>query len=197
MGIWGSIAKGLVGAIPYVGPIIQGGIEAATAHKAANQQVEGGQRAMAIQDKVYADQQRLLNPYVNTGTAAFTTLGGLLGLPSGPASGGVAGPMATNLSSQAYGPLPNDTQKGALTDPSVQPDASYDTAGNWIGMATQPQRATMATASGYGGSAQQHGSGPNAMTMVRLQAPNGEIETVPADQVSHYTQQGAKVLGSA
>lgn len=199
MGIWGTIAKGLVSAIPIVGPIIEGGIEAATAKKAANQQVAGGQRAMDIQNKVYQQQQQLMQPYYETGTNAFTTLGSLLGLPGG--GGGAPMPQmgqtSGSLGGNPFGSLPNDTQQGAMTDPAVQPNAAYNQGGDWVGMLSQQQRAAMPQSTTSYSTPQQHGSSVSGAPQIRMKAPSGEEELVPADQVAHYLQQGATVMGSA
>lgn len=202
MGIWGSIAKGIVGALPIVGPIIQGGIEAVTAKKASDQQVKGGERAMAVQDQVYNDQKRLMQPYYQTGTAAFTTLGSLLGLPSAPAGGGTSqAPTAPSglAPNTPWGGTVLDSMKnsGAITDPAIAPDASYGQHGDFIGGQTsQAERAAMPTASSYN-SAQTYGSAPQAtgMDMVTMQAPDGTRQQVPRSQAGHYTQMGAKVVG--
>jgi len=178
------------GIIAGAGAVGAAAIQSHAAGKAADQQVAAGDKALALQKDIYNQQQVNEAPFRNTGASAITTLGGLLGLPQGGGGG-------------SMGQLPTNTL-GSTFDPAVTPGqanfANYSPTGGYVGknvpMSEQmSNRNVNLDASGY--TAQQHGASPPSMTMIRMQAPTGEIETVPADQVSHYQQQGAKVLGSA
>jgi hypothetical protein len=178
------------GIIAGAGSIGAAAIGAHAAGKAADQQVAAGDKALALQKDIYNQQQANEAPWRNTGAAAITSLGGLLGLPQAPAGGG-------------SGQLPTNTL-GSTFDAPISPGqanfAGYSPSGGYIGKdvpMTERMKnpAVNVDASGY--TAQQHGASSYAAPTVRMQAPNGEIEMVPESAVSHYEQQGAKVIGRA
>lgn len=188
---------------PFVGTtaaiLIGAGIAAAGGIGSAAIQSHATGKAVDAQQQATNQAIQNLKPFQDTGTQAFQTLGGLMGL-GGPGGGGQA-PAA------ASGPQPNTPwggtvtdsmqHSGAITNPAVAPDASYGQHGDFIGgQTTQADRARMPTASSYN-SAQTYGSAPQATgaDMVTMQAPDGTRQQVPRSQAGHYTQMGATVIG--
>jgi len=158
--------------------------------KAVDAQKEAGDKALALQKDIYNQQQANEAPWRNTGASAITTLGGLLGLPSG--GGGSTGQLPTNT-------------LGSTFDPAITPGqanfANYSPTGGYIGknvpMSEQMSNpAVRQDASGY--TAQQHGASPSAAMspMLRVRAPNGNVYTVPADKAAEAQQNGGTVLGT-
>ena len=182
MGFWSGLGKGLLGAIPVVGPIvggiIQGAEESKAAKTAANQQVAATNQAIAMR-----------KPYADTGLQAFQTLSGLMGL--GGASGGPVSTPTLSGTGPTGGitrPIPN---MGAITDPNVQPNAAQAPGGGgWMNAQTPAQLATNAAASSY----PSYTPKTSMIPTVKMQAPDGTVQDVPGDQVGHYTQLGAKVV---
>ena len=174
--------------MPFGGLLTVGLIAAGSS--IASAEINSHQQSKAVKAQENATNQAIgnLKPFQETGTQAYQTLGGLMGLGGG---GGQASPM-TRLPG---GPMANDTQKGALTDPNVQPNAAYGGAGQWVGNLTQSQRAQNPSATTSYSTPVQHGSSVQGMPSLRVQGPNGQIYVVPADQASTAQQNGGKVLG--
>jgi len=179
------------GIIAGAGSLGAAAIGAHAAGKAANQQVAAGDKALALQKDIYNQQQVNEAPFRNTGAAAITTLGGLLGLPQG-GGGGSTGQLPTNT-------------LGSTFDPAVTPGQAnfdrYSLHGGYIGKDV-PMSEKMSNpaisqdVSGY--TAQQHGASPSAAMppMLRVRAPNGNVYTVPADKAAEAQQNGGTVLGT-
>lgn len=129
------------------------------------------------QKKIVQQQQQGTNqalaayqPYIQTGAAAQNTLAGLMGLPTTPTANGQGGvfnyPIATGPASDIPRGLPTSgTLMPAMPTPSQASEAG--------------QASAQARSSSYGG-------------MVRLQAPDGTVELVPADQAEHFMSRGAR-----
>jgi len=176
------------GIIAGAGSIGAAAIQSHAAGKAADQQVAAGDKALALQKDIYNQQQANEAPFRNTGASAITTLGGLLGLPSG--GGGSTGQLPTNTLGSVAGP--------GYTPAQANFDR-YSPTGGYIGKDT-PMAEQMTNpyvnidASGY--TAQQHGASPSAIPMLKVRAPNGNVYTVPADKAAEAQQNGGTVLGT-
>ena len=180
------------GIIAGAGAIGSAAIQSHAAGKAADQQVAAGDKALALQKDIYNQQQANEAPWRDTGAAAITSLGGLLGLPQGPAGGG-------------GGQLPSSTLGSTFDPPVTTAQANFDRyspTGGYIGkdvpMSEQMSNPNVnVDASGY--TAQQHGASSSSYApMVTLRSPDGkDTMTVPAVQAGHYQQLGATIVGRA
>lgn len=184
MSFWSSLGKGLLNAIPVVGPIVggivQGAEESHTAKKAADQQVAATDKAIGM-----------LKPYADTGGQAFQTLGSLMGL--GKSGGG--GTMPTTMSSLGNtiptNHLTGPTGGGALSDPSVLGGNSAQAPGGGGAlMGTPGQVATQQAASSY----PSYTPHTSPIPQVTMRAPDGSTQQVSADTVSYWQQKGAQVV---
>lgn len=135
------------------------------AKKAAEQQVESGDQALAHIKEANA-------PFMERGTAAFNLLSDLSGVPAGPAA-----PPA-----QDGATTPNDWARPRQPQDPI------------VGKAVprQPER-TLASLSPQTQAQAQTRSGFTGGRM--MQAPDGSQQMVEPDQVEHYMRLGAKVVG--
>ncbi len=174
--------------------------QASSAKDAAAQQTASGDKALALQSGIYNQTRNDLAPYRGAGTAALGSEMSLLGL--NPAMMGTlgGGPSAVGLDGSTAntpwgGMVANDGQRGSITDPSIQPDASQGSTG-FIGNQSQSQRAQNPLTTSSYSTPGQHGSSTN-VPMLKFQHSDGTIYQVPADQVADAQQQDpqGKVLG--
>ena len=186
MSFWSSLGKGILGSIPVVGPIvggiIQGAEESKTAKNAANQQVAATDKAIALRQ-----------PFVDTGTQAFQTLGALMGLGGG---GGQAQTQSALPAAPQNG-LTRDSsanypmKMGAISDPSVLGgNAAQAPGGGGALMGTPGQVATQQAASSY----PSYGPKSSPIPQVTMKAPDGTTQAVPADQIDYWVKKGASVV---
>ena len=162
--------------ISAIGGLAGAAIQSHQTSKAADAQTKAGEQAQAN-----------LKPFQDTGTQAFQTLGGLMGLGGGggqvstPALSGTGPQGALTRNSSANYPLPI----GAISDPSKN--------GGYAGQV--PGTATLGSASSYA-NPQAPGYGPQSSPVpkVKMQAPDGSVQDVSADQVGFYQSKGAKVV---
>lgn len=190
------------GIIAAGGALGSAAIVSHSAGKAADQQAAAGEKALALQRDIYNQQQLNEAPWRNTGAAAITTLGGLLGLPSG--GGGTGQLPASNAPAQGF---------DAPISPGQANFAGYTPSGGYLGkdvpMAERMSNPYASTDAG-GYTAQQHGAStgssygnqsfgqaPVGPPMLKVKAPNGQIYQVPADKQAEAVQNGGTVLGRA
>lgn len=169
--------------------LISAAIGAGTSAVEAGIQSKQTSKAVKAQENAANQAQANLKPFQDTGTQAFQTLGGLMGLGgggggavqtpqlSGKPTGVVTGPSASYMKM---------SDMGAISDPSKN--------GGYAGQA--PGTATLGSASSYANpSAPGYAPHSSPVPNVKMQAPDGSVQDIPADQVGHYTQLGAKVVG--
>ena len=167
--------------------------------KAVDAQKDASEQALALQKDIYNQQVANLSPWRNTGAAAITTLGGLLGLPGGGGSGqlpasGTAPAMDAPISpGQAnfagYSPYGGYVGKNVtMGERMSNPNATVDAAG----YTAQQHGASLPSASSYGTPAMQTGA-----PMLRGQTPTGQMVQVPAEKAGEFQQNGGTILGQA
>ena len=178
----GLLTVALIGA----GTSIAGGIvQSKAASKATKAQTDAGDKSLALQREIYNQQQANEAPWRNTGAAAITSLGGLLGLPAGAPGGGTG-----QLPAQGGGPQYDAPYTAAQANFD-----HYSPTGGYIGKDT-PVSEQMSNpnvnvdASGY--TAQQHGATPPYVT---VKAPNGTSYQVPWDKKQEAVDNGGVVVG--
>lgn len=142
-----------------------------------------------------AQNQQFLAPWISTGQAALQQLSRGMGLPSGSTAlipGSQLDPiMGNNLINK---------WTGTLGAPAYAPPANLSAPPAVAGQGASPGSVTpnpMITGSGAGapGGGVPDTTSPAATTMVKMQSPDGqETQMVPAWQVPHYQQLGAKVV---
>lgn len=175
MGFWSSLGKGLLGAIPIVGPAIAGTIESVQASKASNAQQQAAGQAQQVAGQVYGQQQGLYAPYYTAGASALGQLTGLAGLPAP----GTVLPASASLG--AAGGTPQTAVPAPTRTPTNQSTVT-STPGS------QPMSLASMSASSYGNQAQS-----SMPRMVTLQSPDGaETQQVPESAAPWYIQQGAR-----
>jgi len=169
-------------------------ISAAATAAAQHAQSKAAQKAVDAQTGATDQAIQQLKPFQNTGTQAFTTLGQLMGLPSG--GGGQAAPQmglpSAPPTGQVTGPSTNYPSKmGAISDPSVLGGNSAQAPGGGGAlMGTPGQVATSQSSSSY----PSYTPKTSPVPQVTMKAPDGSTQSVPADQVSYWTQKGAQVV---
>ncbi len=162
MGLAAAIGVGAVGSI--VGGVVASG----GAKSAANASAAASDRASQVQQQIYGENKQLLQPFVNTGTAAMGNINALLGItPTQPATqtaaprpggmlpgnhgmaGAVLGGMqnAGGFTPQTAAPAPQTAQP---TQPSAQ--QAFDTYRNSTGYQFRLNEGLDAVNSGYAGS---------------------------------------------
>jgi hypothetical protein len=158
----------IAGAIMAVGSVAKAAIQSHAAKDAAKTQVAG---TVAAQKQLDTTMQ----PYLDSGKVAQTTLMSMMGL---------GGPSAATPN-----PQPGLVQPRSAAARNVKPDSinsrereldrsvEQTTAGT-------PLRNAMDAQPGSAGSAY----------MVRMQAPTGEVMDIPAAQIPHFQQRGARVM---
>lgn len=148
-------------------------IEAHAAGQAADKQQAATNQALGVQQGVYNQTRADLSPYTALGQGAVGNLRQLAGIPGGaPVNNGAN--------------LPPGVQGGRVSPLAyVQPNATSVQLpqGNY-GPTTQVPTNLTASANPNG----------SQSSYVLMQAPTGERQQVPADQVSFYQQRGAQVV---
>lgn len=183
----------LIGAGISAGTQVAGAKMASNAsNKAADQQVQATDKGLALQRDIYSQQVAGMQPYATGGLNAYNSLNSLMGLP-------IVGAAAPAAPGTATGPV----------DPMVAniPANRRATPENGTGVFAIPRRGTLgeATQSSYrspasgvvAGQQQAQPTGGSFAVrrdggMVQMQSPTGELATVPADQVDHFTSLGAR-----
>lgn len=171
-----------VGLISAGAGIASSAIQSHQASKAVKSQTEATDKAIALRQ-----------PYVDTGTQAFTTLGKLMGLGGGggqaQTQSALPGPM-----NQTTGPSASYLKMkdmGAISDPSVLGgNAAQAPGGGGALMGTPGQVATNQAASSY----PSYTPHTSPVSMVSVRAPNGSVYSVPGDQVPEALKNGGQVI---
>jgi len=192
-----AVLPAIIGAAATTGAAIYTANKMSGAAKdAANMQVAAGDKSLALQEKMWQQSQQNLQPWVQQGSWAVNTMGGLMGAPT-PAAGGTtgttppAGPSPI-LGSRGYAwerRVPeNETTFGS--DP-MQPGQGRWTSqhGDSIRAKRLAEIMAQTTADPTSIASQSQSS------YVRMRAPDGTVQEVPSSYVDHYTQRGATVVG--
>lgn len=199
---WISKALMIGGAIgaPFTGgaslALTAAGASMEGAEKAAKQEEQANNQALALQKQMYEQHRQDMAPWANTGASAMYQLGSAMGLPAGggPIGGGGLGPL------EQAAPTAREPQLPAWYDESkspfynvgrrkIDPVANYLKPGEpgiWkrltVGQMTpheQQNAAAEQTSSSLG-------------STVRMRDPDGEESDVPADMASYFEAKGAQ-----
>jgi hypothetical protein len=164
--------------------LITAGTQIYAAHKQASAAKDAAKQQEVATDKAIALRQ----PYVDTGTKAFTTLGSLMGLGGSPAGGGggSGAPPPTQFGTQGVQGMPN----GTIVDHSSPQMAG----GGGAAMENPAQLANNPNASSYPGYTPHQDMTPGGTRLMR--APDGSTKSVPVEQIGFWTQQGATVVNN-
>lgn len=135
--------------------------------QANQQQQQATNQAQGKLDQTYGQVRSDISPYLNVGSGAISSLGQMVGLPATMAPAGATAPSGS----------PN--QGGSVADLFSYQGTTNGVSGK-IGAAVSrtPPAVSQQTGSSY----------------VMMQAPNGMTKQIPADQVAHFEQLGAKVV---
>jgi hypothetical protein len=134
---------------------------------AARMQSAAADKALAVNERVYRDQQALFNPYVQGGTQALAQMQQMAGgMPQRP------GPQQPMSLGSAMGARPMPGMAGAMS----------------LGSAMAPQRAKALQAPTMDG-------GPQAGGMVLVASPDGsETMEVPRDVAQQLVARGGQIV---
>ena len=184
----GLLTVGIIGA---GAGLIGAGIQAHQTGKAVDAQTDAANKQLALQREIFNQQQANEAPWRSVGANAITSLGGLLGLGGG---GGAAG-------GSTLGQIGSGTEMDAPISPGQANFDRYSPSGGYIGKdvpmsehMTNPYVQT--DAGGY--TAQQHGASPDqAIPMLLVKDPTGQVRRVPADRVAEAQRNGGTVVGRA
>lgn len=170
-----------IGAAASIGGAV---IQSKSAGKAADIQAASGTQAAGTLGQIYQQQRADMAPYAGLGAQAVGSLGSLAGFPKLPAgTGSTMGlpPMAPGV------PAPNTP--GAV---DTQPTMGGFRSGIATGEFAVPRKGTLGSLASQQRTASGYSAQPASGGMVQLQAPTGEVQSVPADQAGHYIAQGAR-----
>lgn len=181
-----------------IGAGISAGTQAYAAHKAsgaakdaAKTQVEASDKALDLQRDMYNQNRADQEPYRNVGSQAITTLGSLMGLPSGPV-GGTSKAMTLGGLTEGPGHFGTDGRYVPPMAPTVgqampRPGAQNPYAGlpPHPDFVTDPARARTASSFATGQAGQR---------MVTVQAPDGETRQVPEHMAERIVAAGGKLV---
>lgn len=164
--------------------VLNGYLQNRAIGKAADQQTAALEKAQAINEQTRKENIARVQPWVNTGLGANSTLANLFGLPSPGGTSGEA-PIGPSTPTTPTGPVspPSSASGGVNPNPPVQPPpgASGGMTLASIGQDTPQAVAQQQTQSGY----------------VRMRAPSGEEQDVASRLVPHYQQLGAVPVGAS
>jgi hypothetical protein len=179
----------LIGAGTQVAGAVMG---SKAAKGAAKTQVQAAERAAGVQQQVYNDQRSLMQPYVQAGQSAVTSLGRLM-QPGQPYTPQMQASDARSMPGAPSFDRPIPQSLGALGAGRVQPISPYSGGGAqgagqvqpWTGQ-VQPQSMNFTGSGGpsFGGA-----------QMVQLRSPDGEVRAVPAHLAQQFVQRGATLIG--
>lgn len=170
---------------------------AGAAEKASEQQAQAAREALALQQRQYEQTRADLGPYREQGGQGLTALTALLGLPTSGARSTDLPPAAAPAARTLPAPLPPWSNPQTLPrlaehgffgpDAIRIPQAEYrrmrDMGWTTDQIAAEARRRVAAGPAG--------GNPLAAAPGVRLRAPNGQIQVVPADQADFYVARGA------
>jgi len=162
--------------------------------QAAQTQTDASNQALGLQSQIYQQTRSDLSPYRNAGTSALGAEMGLLGLnPAAMGGGGMdqmqhisgvaggAGP-ANGLTGPAG---PYGSQGGAISDPSAN--------GGYGGQV--PGTGTLGSSGSAADNNSSYGPKSSPIPQLKVQAPDGTIYLVPANQAGDAQKNGGKVIG--
>lgn len=175
-----------VGTAAGVGTQLYGAKKASDAAKsAAATQSASADKALALQEKMWGQSQKNLQPWINTGTEAITSLGGLMGLGGGGGGGAApttpTAPTTPNALSAWFATTPDQAYTASPYTRRAVKNYLYDPQNN-------PDPSQMGPLAPEGGG-EQYKTG---YTMMR--APTGAYSYVMDAKVPHYQQLGAEVV---
>jgi len=163
--------------------LIGAGISAATGVYKAKKAGDTADQAAAIQtesaDRALGMQQNLYAPYTNVGGQAMTTLGSLMGLPTGPA-GAQSGPMPNGM--------PEDGPRSIGDNPVIghaqpRPDGASPVMERLGDLEPESHRTARSQTQS------------SLSTTVRMRSPEGDdYMDVPSELVSSFEAEGAQVV---
>lgn len=179
---------------------------------------------VAKADQRYSDYQGRILPWIQNGTSSNDRMAALLGLPAraGGASGGSSGPPASQrvaIDPTTQAAIRSELQATNSSDDPAAWDEYVSSHGdsaakNWAYWKTRIDTGD-GVGKGYAGPSSPSAPpaaappvtppAPPAITTqpqaraadVQMRAPDGSVNTVPADQVDHYRSLGATLLGAA
>jgi hypothetical protein len=166
--------KALEIGLPIAGAVTEGIIQNRAAGRAGEQLQAAGTEARNIMRDAYA-------PYMNLGSQAANTLGGLMGFA--PISSATSGPMTAG----------SDTPTVAPMDlPPVGSKAWTHLPATLREMSQMPQAAPSPSVEAQAQTQSSFNPGSGGGTTVKMQAPDGSIADVPAHSVPFLESRGAR-----
>lgn len=154
--------------------------------KAADTQTAAGNKALALNEQIYNQQRQDQNPYMQAGQQGLSNLQQLVGNQQPRFGGGMTpgqgGPAPLNLGNAFGGP--QAPPQGAMPAQGGQPMGQPAGAPQQAPMGSQGQPPMMAQAP----------QSPQG-AMVKLRAPDGSVEDVPAQLADQFIQRGAMRVG--
>jgi len=157
---------------------------ASTAKEAAKTQSDSADKALDLQKSMYEQQQANLSPYRQVGQGSLQNLGNFQSFA------GVPGQFGAGVQSQYQHAL----------SPGMGAPGAVSSGGQPGGPSAPPAIVPHVSPADRGGIFHPQPTGDTAVPrangqMVQMRAPTGEVMPVPADQVAHYTERGAQVIG--
>jgi len=191
MSIWGKLAGiglGVAGAVtgnPALlatgASIFTGDLASSAAKDAAKTQAAAVDRGLEVNRAMYDQSRADLAPYLSLGAGTMGNLGRMVGVtPAAPGALGAPG----------VAPAPGAGVAGGTVGQLAGTGNPWQTA---AALKAAPRERQAVTASGYGaggGTVGQMG-GPMAL----LQAPTGEVRSVPGALAAAYEAKGARRIG--
>lgn len=154
--------------------------------KAADQQIASTDKAQAINERIYNDQSKLMQPYIQGGQDSFARLmANHWGTPLPPGMSPSGGTSAM-LGNAARMNIPGAMQPPSPQGPPPWQQGPPPQGGQSLAQAQQGQQQMQAPPM------QPQGGGGAPGGMVRLKAPNGQITMVPEAMAQEFIQKGAK-----
>jgi hypothetical protein len=168
-----------IGIISAGTQIASSAIQSHAASNATKAETAAGQQALQVEQQQYQQGRSDLAPYRQVGSGALSKLGQIFGVPMTDPTSIPTGPASPTALASSNG-LPLSLRPGTLATPGSTGDPrnlgpSLGTAG--------ARPSSLASLSGSDGAAP-----------VRVQAPDGNIYSVPPSQVAAAQQQGGQVL---
>lgn len=170
-------------------------MQSKAAKGAAKTQSQAADRAAGVTQRVYDDQRSLMQPYVQAGQSAVTSLGRLM-QPGQPYTPRMQQQDARSMPGAPQFDRAIPQSLGALGAGRVDPVSPYSGGGAqgagqvqpWTGQ-VQPQSQNFTGAPG--------GPSFGGAQMVQLQSPDGEIRSVPAHLEQQFLARGARRVGQS
>lgn len=156
------------------------------AKDAAQIQSDSGQQALNLYGQMYQQERNDLAPWRDTGGQAMTSLGSLMGLPSGPVGGGDAGLPALGSGT----PQPGSPEWKADIEGRIS-TASSDIAGNMMdGAARREARDRLSDVFRDIHQAGMEQRSESSLRTAKMRSPEGDEDDVPEELVSSFEREG-------